>query len=92
MHQNYIIIRRDFQHLALEGSSYGVGWQQGEVLKRQSPELAKWFSSAEVNSSKLGFSSLGTAVFLARATTLESGLKNSESIIPRYISPVTAAK
>ncbi len=28
----------------------------GRVLKRQSPELAKWFS-AEVNSSKLGFSS-----------------------------------
>jgi len=55
--QDYIMIRREFQHLVLEGSSYEVGWQQGEVLKRRSPEAAKWFSSAEVNASKLGFSS-----------------------------------
>ncbi|MEM2088174.1 MAG: hypothetical protein QXF52_05795 [Thermoproteota archaeon] len=64
MSQDYTMIRKEFQHLVLEGSSYEVGWQQGEVLKRQSPEAAKWFSSAEVNASKLGFSSLGSSVFL----------------------------
>lgn len=57
MSQNYRMIIRDFQRLVVEGSSYEVGWQQGEVLKRQSQEAAKWFSSAEVNPSRLGFSS-----------------------------------
>ena len=52
----YNLIRKHFQHIVLEGSAYEVGRQQAEILKRENPEAAKWFSSAKVDPAKMGFS------------------------------------
>lgn len=41
--------------MVVEGSYYEVGRQQGDILKRQNPGVAKWFTSAETNPKKLGF-------------------------------------
>lgn len=51
----YRMIRKDFQHVVLEGSSYEVGVQQAKILKRRNPGEAKWFASAKVEPKKLGF-------------------------------------
>jgi len=56
LNHEYRIVRRDFQHVVLEGSSYEVGVQQGEILKAKNPSEAKWFASAKVEPKKLGFS------------------------------------
>jgi predicted choloylglycine hydrolase len=53
--EEYSLVKKTFQHVVLEGSSYEVGCQQAEILKKQNPESAKWFGSAEVNPKKLGF-------------------------------------
>jgi len=57
--EEYSLIRKDFQHIVLEGSAYEVGRQQAEVLKRENPEAAKWFASASVDPKKMGFGSFG---------------------------------
>jgi len=53
----YNLIKKGFQHVILEGSAYEVGRQQAEVLKRENPEVAKWFGSASVDPKKMEFSS-----------------------------------
>jgi predicted choloylglycine hydrolase len=52
----YNLIKKDFQHIVLEGNAYEVGLQQAEILKKQNPEAAKWFASATINPEKMGFS------------------------------------
>jgi predicted choloylglycine hydrolase len=51
----YTIIKKDFQHVILEGTAYEVGQQQGEILKRQDPEAARWYASGKTEPRKLGF-------------------------------------
>jgi len=51
----YTIIEKDFQHVVLEGTAYEVGQQQGEILKRQNPEAARWYASGKTDPKKLGF-------------------------------------
>ncbi len=51
------LLRREFQHVILEGSAFDVGKQQSEILKRTKPQTAKWFSSAKVDSAKIGSAS-----------------------------------
>jgi predicted choloylglycine hydrolase len=53
--EGHDIIKRDFQHVVVEGSHYEVGRQQGEILKRQNPGMAKWFASAKTDPRQLGF-------------------------------------
>jgi predicted choloylglycine hydrolase len=53
--ENYNLIKKDFQHIVLEGTAYEVGQQQAEIVKKQNPEAAKWFASAKVDPSKMGF-------------------------------------
>jgi hypothetical protein len=55
--EEYNLIRKDFQHIVLEVSAYEVGRQQAEILKKEKPEVAKWFASASVNPKKMGFGS-----------------------------------
>jgi predicted choloylglycine hydrolase len=55
LNQAYSMIKKSFQHVVLEGSSYEVGLQQGEILKKENPEAARWFASADVNPEKIGF-------------------------------------
>jgi len=55
--EKYNLIKKDFQHIILEGTAYEVGQQQAEILKRQNPEAAKWFASADIDPSKMGFDS-----------------------------------
>ncbi|MCL6577893.1 MAG: C45 family peptidase [Candidatus Bathyarchaeota archaeon] len=57
MSEKYNLIKKDFQHIILEGTAYEVGQQQAEILKRQNPEAAKWFASADIDPSKMGFDS-----------------------------------
>jgi predicted choloylglycine hydrolase len=53
--EEYSPIRKDFQHIVLEGSAYEVGLQQAEILKKENPEAAKWFASASTDPKKMGF-------------------------------------
>jgi predicted choloylglycine hydrolase len=55
LNQEYSVIKKSVQHVVLEGSSYEVGRQQGEILKKEDPEAARWFASADVDPKKLGF-------------------------------------
>jgi predicted choloylglycine hydrolase len=55
--EKYNLIKKDFQHIILEGTAYEVGQQQADILKRQNPEAAKWFASADIDPSKMGFDS-----------------------------------
>jgi len=55
--EKYNLIKKDFQHIILEGTAYEVGQQQAEILKMQNPEAAKWFASADIDPSKMGFDS-----------------------------------
>lgn len=55
MNIEYKLIKKVYQHVILEGSSYQVGRQLGEVLKKHSPETVRWFVSAKVEPEKLGF-------------------------------------
>jgi predicted choloylglycine hydrolase len=55
--ERYNLIRKDFQHIVLEGTAYEIGQQQAEILKKQNPEAAKWFASAMVDPRKMGFNS-----------------------------------
>ena len=57
MSEKYNLIKKDFQHIILEGTAYEVGQQQAEILKMQNPEAAKWFASADIDPSKMGFDS-----------------------------------
>jgi predicted choloylglycine hydrolase len=49
------LLKKVFQHVVLEGTSYDVGQQLGEILKKHNPETVKWFVSAKVEPEKLGF-------------------------------------
>jgi len=53
--REYNLIKKVFQHVILEGDSYEVGHQLGEILKKHNPETVKWFISAKVEPEKLGF-------------------------------------
>lgn len=53
--QKYNFIRKDFQHIILEGTAYEVGQQQAEILKKQNSEAAKWSVSANIDPRKMGF-------------------------------------
>jgi predicted choloylglycine hydrolase len=53
--KEYNLIKKVFQHVVLEGTSYKVGQQLGEILKKHNPETVKWFVSAKVEPEKLGF-------------------------------------
>lgn len=53
--EKYNFIKKDFQHIILEGTAYEVGQQQAEILKKQNPEAAKWFVSANIDPKKMGF-------------------------------------
>jgi predicted choloylglycine hydrolase len=55
--EKYNLIKKDFQHIVLEGTAYEVGQQQAEILKKQNPEAAKWLASATTNPKKMGFDS-----------------------------------
>jgi hypothetical protein len=55
--RKYNLIKKDFQHVILEGTAYEVGEQQAEILKKQNPEAAKWFASATIDPKKIGFDS-----------------------------------
>jgi predicted choloylglycine hydrolase len=55
--ERYSLIRKDFQHIVLEGTAYEVGQQQAEILKKQNPKAAKWFASAVIDPGKMGFNS-----------------------------------
>jgi predicted choloylglycine hydrolase len=55
--ERYTLIKKDFQHLVLEGTAYEVGRQQAEILKKQNPEATKWFASATTDPEKMGFAS-----------------------------------
>jgi predicted choloylglycine hydrolase len=50
-------IKRDFQYIVLEGSAYDVGRQEAEIVKKENPGLANWFTSAKTDPGKMGFSS-----------------------------------
>lgn len=51
----YNIIKKNFQHVVLEGTAYEVGQQQGEILKRQNPEAVRWCTSGKTELGKPGF-------------------------------------
>jgi len=53
--KEYNLIKKDFQHVVLEGTEYEIGQQLGEILKKYSPETVKWFTSANIEPAKLGF-------------------------------------
>jgi predicted choloylglycine hydrolase len=55
--EKYNLIKKDFQHIVLEGTAYEVGKRQAEILKKQNPEAAKWFASATTDPKKMGFHS-----------------------------------
>lgn len=55
--EKYNLIKRNFEHIVLEGTAYEVGSQQAEILKKQNPETAKWFVSANIDPKKMGFDS-----------------------------------
>jgi predicted choloylglycine hydrolase len=55
--EKYNLIRKDFQHIVLEGTAYEVGQQQAEILKKQNPDAAKWFASATTDPKRMGFDS-----------------------------------
>lgn len=57
MSEKYDLIKKKFQHVVLEGTAYDVGKRQADILKRQNPRAAKWFSSASVDMGKMGFDS-----------------------------------
>lgn len=57
MSEKYNLIKKDFRQIVLEGSAYEIGKQQAEILKRQNPEVAKWFASATTDPAKMGFDS-----------------------------------
>ncbi len=57
MKETYNLIKKSFQHIILEGSAYEVGQQQAEILKSESPDAARWFTSANVDPRKAGFNS-----------------------------------
>jgi hypothetical protein len=54
LNEKYDLIRKDFQHVVLEGTAYEVGQQQGEILEKQNPGAAKWFASARIDPKKRG--------------------------------------
>lgn len=55
--EKYNLIKKDFQHIVLEGTAYEIGQQQAAILKKQNPEAAKWFASATTDPEKIGFDS-----------------------------------
>jgi predicted choloylglycine hydrolase len=55
--EKHNFIKKDFQHVVLEGTAYEVGQQQAEILRKQSPEAARWFASATPDPKKMGFDS-----------------------------------
>jgi len=54
MPNEYELINGKFQHVILEGSSYDVGKQQGELIKKV-PDWVNFVSSTNLDLNKMGF-------------------------------------
>lgn len=52
---DYDLLKREFKYVVLEGSAFEVGQKQAEILRKENPELARWFASANVDLAKMGF-------------------------------------
>jgi predicted choloylglycine hydrolase len=57
--KEYTVMKKDFEHVILEGTAYEVGQQQGEILKKQNQSAIKWWTSAKTEPEKLGFKDFG---------------------------------
>jgi len=54
--EKYVPIKKDFQHVVLEGTALEVGQQQGEILKKQSAREKRnmVFSATKDSSARCG--------------------------------------